>query len=119
MQDGNNTTEQEKTKARPFHESIVRTLGRARYLTELHILGQLITDTEIPENHDKIRLAWINRMTAVGQVDNSVLAHLNEQKRLAEVKSEEKSVPLDELHREAEELHDPSSNPYELSHRLQ
>jgi hypothetical protein len=59
---------------KPFHESIVDAIHRAKAPTDLAALGQLIHESKIPKGHDEIAAAWIGKSGELGLNDDADVA---------------------------------------------
>ena len=73
---------------KPFHQSILASLIRCRSRDSLIILGDLIVDTKIPQDHDVIRQAFREKAMSLGingtKLYARVFESLEEQEREAE-----------------------------------
>jgi len=82
--------------AKPFHETIVDHMHPcAENFLLVIVLGRLIKDTIIPANHDAIAAAWkkmLNDNSRLSELSEEVLAHLRQQKEIAESKVKIKSA---------------------------
>ena len=86
---------EEAKKWRPFHETIIDSIGESTY-HELSLLAKLIKTTKIPKGHDEIIEAWRARSTDPSDDDPfDVIADLLEQKREAEEKEKVKQQQMD------------------------
>ncbi len=84
----------EQTVTRPFHESIVDALRKARGDRELSPLLYLLRMTKIPKNHDAIIAAWDERRREMGWLGSDydrVTEGLLQQKQEAEKQPEASS----------------------------
>ncbi|MFH1112004.1 MAG: hypothetical protein V1712_02950 [Patescibacteria group bacterium] len=85
---------EQKTKRRPFHETIIDAIRNASSLKSndpLMCLAKLIKETEIPKGHDEIIAAWNQRLPELWSgEDFGVPADLLEQKQEAAEKEKAK-----------------------------
>jgi hypothetical protein len=102
-------------KRRPFHETIVDAIRRARNSDQMDCLGALIMETKISENHDEIMAQWLCQRRRIGCSFDG-LGCLEAQKREAEAEAEEKAAAerllgspkkLDDLAERLEMPHEP------------
>jgi len=64
-----------KTERKPFHESVVDAIAKAKTPDVLNALGELITDTKIPRGHDAIFEAFrVKAMAFGGMVSEFVMS---------------------------------------------
>ena len=84
---------------RPFHNTVVPSLQAVNEEIGLHILGNLIENTDIPGNHDAITEAWTAAWTSVygpvytqNHVFGNVISHIKAEKDEATKKAAGKAV---------------------------
>ena len=83
---------------KPFHEMIVGAIERVKSISQLAFLASLVTETNIPNNHDNIAAAWTRKRKELGlgfMPDSSVfgraLTTVLQQKEEAERKATKKT----------------------------
>ncbi len=85
---------EETKKRRPFHETIIDSIGESSY-HEISLLAKLIKTTKIPKGHDEIIEAWRARSTDPSDDDPfGVIADLLEQKSETEEKEKVKQAQM-------------------------
>ena len=55
---------------KPFHQSIVDAIERAKTAAEMNTLGQLILETGVPKEQDNVAAAWRDKLDLLGLSDD-------------------------------------------------